>query len=124
MLKKCLNMKVLAGLAVVGVGIWLLAPELVTAAVPLLLLAACPLSMVGDDGDDGQGQHPAGRRRIRRAAAAGLARGAPRTGIWGHIRPEIPVRGSSGLTGVASPWLSGFEQLDDPPLAALLLHDL
>ncbi len=46
MLKKCLNMKVLAGLAVVGVGIWLLAPELVTAAVPLLLLAACPLSMV------------------------------------------------------------------------------
>ncbi len=45
MLKMCLNWKVLAGLAVVGVGIYLAAPDLVLAALPILLLAACPLSM-------------------------------------------------------------------------------
>ena len=42
----CLNWKVLAGLAAVGVGIWTVAPNLVGAALPLLLLAACPLSML------------------------------------------------------------------------------
>lgn len=46
MLKMCLNRKVLAGLAAVGVGIYLAAPGLVVAALPILLLAACPLSMV------------------------------------------------------------------------------
>ena len=46
MLKMCLNWKVLAGLAAVGVGIYLLAPDLVVAALPILLLAACPLSML------------------------------------------------------------------------------
>ncbi len=42
----CLNWKVLAGLAVVGLGIWVVAPNLIVAALPLLLLAACPLSML------------------------------------------------------------------------------
>lgn len=42
----CLNWKVLAGLAAVGLGVWIVAPELVGAALPLLLLAACPLSML------------------------------------------------------------------------------
>lgn len=46
MLKMCLNWKVLAGLAAVGVGIYLAAPDLVVAALPILLLAACPLSML------------------------------------------------------------------------------
>ncbi len=46
MLKMCLNWKVLAGLATVGVGIYLVAPDLVLTALPILLLAACPLSMV------------------------------------------------------------------------------
>ena len=46
MLKMCLNPKVLAGLAVVGVGIYLFAPSLLAEAVPILLLAACPLSML------------------------------------------------------------------------------
>jgi hypothetical protein len=46
MLKMCLNPKVLAGLAAVGVGIYLVAPDLVLAAFPILLLAACPLSML------------------------------------------------------------------------------
>jgi hypothetical protein len=46
MLKHCLNWKVIAGLAGVGVGIYLVAPDLVVAALPILLLAACPLSML------------------------------------------------------------------------------
>ncbi len=42
----CLNWKVVAGLAVVGLGIWVGAPNLVWAAVPVLIVLACPLSML------------------------------------------------------------------------------
>ena len=43
----CFNWKVLVGLAAVGVGLFIVAPGYAAAALPLLLLAACPLSMVG-----------------------------------------------------------------------------
>ncbi len=43
---KCLNWKVIAALGAVGVGIYLVAPGVAAAAVPLLVLAACPLSML------------------------------------------------------------------------------
>jgi len=46
MLKMCLNWKVLTGLAVVGVGTYSVAPDLVVASIPILLLLACPLSMM------------------------------------------------------------------------------
>lgn len=46
MLKCCLNWKVVAGLAVVGVTVWALAPGTLSAALPLLVLAVCPLSML------------------------------------------------------------------------------
>lgn len=36
----------MAGLVAVGIGIALFAPKLVSSALPLLLLAACPLSML------------------------------------------------------------------------------
>ncbi len=42
----CLNWRVLAGLAAVGVGIWVIAPQLIWKSLPILLLAACPLSML------------------------------------------------------------------------------
>jgi hypothetical protein len=42
----CFNWKVLAGLAVVGLGVWAVAPNLVGWALPLLILLACPLSML------------------------------------------------------------------------------
>ena len=62
MLKMCLNPKVLAGLAAVGVGIYLVAPDLVLAALPILLLVACPLSMLlmmwSMQHTHGQGQQP------------------------------------------------------------------
>ncbi len=45
-MKMCLNWKVLAGLGAAGVGVYLVAPGLAAAALPLLLLAVCPLSML------------------------------------------------------------------------------
>lgn len=42
----CLNPKVVVGLLAVAIGTWAVAPELAAAALPLLILAACPLSMV------------------------------------------------------------------------------
>lgn len=42
----CFNWKVLAGLGAVGAGFFLVAPQLALAALPLLLFAACPLSMI------------------------------------------------------------------------------
>lgn len=41
----CYNPKVIAGAAVIGVGIWALAPGAVVTAFPFLLFLACPLSM-------------------------------------------------------------------------------
>ncbi len=45
-LKMCLNWKVMAALAAVGVGIFIFAPGLAAAALPVLVLAICPLSML------------------------------------------------------------------------------
>jgi hypothetical protein len=59
-LRMCLNWKVLASLTAVGVGVYLFAPGLLAGAIPVLLLAACPLSMVlmmwGMRQSQGQGQ--------------------------------------------------------------------
>ena len=46
MLKMCLNWRVLVGLAVAGLGIGLFVPGLLGRALPILLLAACPISML------------------------------------------------------------------------------
>jgi heavy metal-binding protein/DUF2933 family protein len=46
MLKCCLNPRVLIGAGVVGVGIVLLAPNLLAAALPTLLVLICPVSML------------------------------------------------------------------------------
>ncbi|MBW3556529.1 MAG: DUF2933 domain-containing protein [Actinobacteria bacterium] len=43
---KCFNWKVIAALAAIGLGLYALAPGAATAALPLLVLAACPLSML------------------------------------------------------------------------------
>ncbi len=45
-MKMCFNWKVIAALAVAGAGVVVLAPDVLGAALPLLLLAACPLSMI------------------------------------------------------------------------------
>lgn len=43
---RCLNWKVMAALAAAGLGLYAFAPELAAAALPLLIVAACPLSML------------------------------------------------------------------------------
>lgn len=46
MLRACLNWKVIGSLTVLGFGLWSVAPNLLVTGLPLLLLAACPLSMM------------------------------------------------------------------------------
>ncbi len=43
---KCLNWKVIVALVAVGIALYALAPGVAAAAVPLLVVAACPLSML------------------------------------------------------------------------------
>lgn len=45
-MKMCFNWKVVAGLSLVGLTVLALAPNLIGSALPLLVLAACPLSMI------------------------------------------------------------------------------
>ena len=45
-MKMCLKWQVLAGAAVAAAGVWLVAPGLLGAAMPLLIMAVCPLSML------------------------------------------------------------------------------
>ena len=45
-MKMCFNWKVLAGLGVVALGIYTVAPNMVASALPILLVLACPLSMI------------------------------------------------------------------------------
>jgi hypothetical protein len=45
-MKMCLNWKVIAGLVAAAVGILIVEPQLAARMLPLLLVAACPLSML------------------------------------------------------------------------------
>ncbi len=42
----CFNKKVVAGLAVAAIAVAIVAPSWIGATLPLLILAACPLSMI------------------------------------------------------------------------------
>lgn len=46
MLGMCINWRVVALLAAVGLGVWIIVPALLWVALPLLVVAACPLSML------------------------------------------------------------------------------
>lgn len=78
----CFNWKVLAGLAGLGLGIYVVAPELVLGVLPLLLLAACPLSMLfmsksmmgGQGAQQGQQAPAAQDQRLPAATDAALTR--------------------------------------------------
>jgi UPF0716 family protein affecting phage T7 exclusion len=45
-LRNCLNPKVIAGVAAAAAAVWVFAPGAFAAALPLLILAVCPLSMI------------------------------------------------------------------------------
>lgn len=63
----CLNWKAAAVLGAIGLAVWIYAPGLIAAALPLLILALCPLSMaiMGWNMRGGMAEHgnaePAGR---------------------------------------------------------------
>jgi hypothetical protein len=76
MLRACLNWKVIGGLAAVGLGIWFIAPNALVAALPFLLIAVCPLSMMfmmrgmgdhhaSEPGNDGPGTRVAPSRDVQ-----------------------------------------------------------
>lgn len=44
-MKLCCNRWVLVGLTLAALALWMLAPNLVAATLPVLILVACPLSM-------------------------------------------------------------------------------
>lgn len=46
LVRACYDWRGLTALGVLGIGIYVVAPGLIAAAIPLLLLAVCPLSML------------------------------------------------------------------------------
>ena len=53
----CIDKRVLIGLGVVTVGIWVAYPQLVAAALPFLFVLVCPLSMLFMMRGNGHGGH-------------------------------------------------------------------
>ncbi len=47
LLQGCFNWRVGVALAVIGVGVWLVRPTSLWVGLPLLIMLACPLSMLG-----------------------------------------------------------------------------
>jgi len=70
----CFNWKVIAGLSAVGLGIWVVAPSFVGAALPLLLVLACPLSMLFMMRSMGGSQCASQGSQVRQPSTAGLTR--------------------------------------------------
>lgn len=65
MLRACLNWKVIGGLVLVGLGVWAVAPNLLVGALPFLLIAACPLSMMFMMRGEHGSQHEEADRKTR-----------------------------------------------------------
>lgn len=72
MLKMCLNWKVIVSVAVVGIALFVYAPGFAYAALPFLVLAICPLSMIfmmkamngmGGDSKSGEGCAMSGQKQ-------------------------------------------------------------
>lgn len=77
-MKMCLNPKVLVGLAAAAAVIFVVAPSTFSSALPLLVLAACPISMVlmmrmmGGDGKRSNSEPDADEVALLRAEVAEL----------------------------------------------------
>jgi hypothetical protein len=82
MLKMCLNWKVVVGLAALGAGIFLVAPDVASAALPYLVLAICPISMLLIMVAMNHGK--AGERRASPEIDGGLAREGQITRLREH----------------------------------------
>jgi len=95
MLRACLNWKVIGALALLGLGIWAVSPNLLAAALPVLLLAACLLSMLlmmrgMGHGEDKAAQSDATARSAGEQHTA-VAREERRDAEVAQLREEINV---------------------------------
>ena len=98
----CLNWKVVAGLAVVGLGIWVVAPALVWAALPILVVLACPLSMLLMMRGMGGGQcaaQPGQEQQAVRASVSGECLAELRAQHTTIVRELAELEGTSPVTG-------------------------
>ena len=69
----CLSWKVVTGLAGVGLAVWIVAPNLIWTTLPLLIVAACPLSMLlmmRGMGSSSGAHRGAGERQLRQPGSA------------------------------------------------------
>lgn len=74
----CLNKRVLIGLGVAGLVIFAVSPRLLGGLAPLLLLAACPLSMVFMMRSMNRGRSAScGAERADQAAGGAVVAGSP-----------------------------------------------
>ena len=109
MFKMCLHPKVIAAMVAVAAGVWLVAPGWFTAALPILFLAICPLSMLlmmkmmmpgsarQDATADSSSQEsleeqlrwpPAGRNRAGTASCHALTSAPAGGATWGLLLPN------------------------------------
>jgi Protein of unknown function (DUF2933) len=98
----CLNWKVVAGLAVVGLGIWVVAPGLAWAALPILVVLACPLSMLFMLRGMGGGQcavQPAQEQQMARAGVSDERLAELRAQQAAIVREIAELEGASPTTG-------------------------
>lgn len=95
----CLNVKVLAGLTAIGLAVALAAQNLALWALPLLLLAVCPLSMLVllQSARDAERQQRAAHARLAQAVVGTAAVAPGRAGA--PARPHVRQAGSAGQSG-------------------------
>ncbi len=103
-LSMCFEPRVLAGLAAVGVLVWITAPALLAPVVPLLLIAACPLSMLAmawmmRGHLSGQNADPSGRLAELEREQQRIANDIARTRATLAASPPPPARVSAHRDG-------------------------
>lgn len=98
----CLNKKVIGGLAVAAVAIFLVAPDSIGLALPLLIIAVCPLSMLVM-------MRPMSGSRATSCASASRSRGVEDEAEIARLHAEVqqlraertPGAGSAALDSTA-----------------------
>lgn len=114
----CLDWRVVAALALVGVGVWIVAPRFILAALPLLLLAICPLSMLMMM--RGMGGTSTGNRQEQPSSEAGLSQEEQRARIQERLwtlqaEQEHLTNQMTNLQYPESPvWNDGASAVDAP----------
>ena len=100
---KCFNPKVLGGLALTALAVFLFAPGAVSAVLPLLILAACPLSMVlmmramsggqcSNRGSDAAQEHQTDARDVGSSMSAAHAEIARLRAEVDQLKADKPAR--------------------------------